>query len=89
MRLTQSPKSVRRAQLDNLALVPASLLLFRSEWQRLANQLPQGEVLMILPEAQSASRKSMESTAQKMRSKGQRVNMLTIKQLGLRPIQPV
>jgi hypothetical protein len=35
--------------LDNLALVPASLLPFKAQYQHLANTLPKGDILIILP----------------------------------------
>src|SRR4051812_36885868 len=43
-RLTDQPLLLRRRglQLDNVALVPASLLPLKSEWQKQANELPQG-----------------------------------------------
>lgn len=47
---TRPPLGLRRAKLDNLALVPASLLPFKAKWQRLANDLPEGNILIILPE---------------------------------------
>jgi hypothetical protein len=40
--------AVRRAKLDNIALVPASLLRMKAEWQRVANELPVGAVLLSL-----------------------------------------
>jgi hypothetical protein len=33
-------------KLDNAVLVPASLLPFKAHWQRLANDLPPGEILL-------------------------------------------
>ena len=35
--------------LDNVALVPASLLPYKAQWQQLANELPRGSVLIITP----------------------------------------
>ena len=37
--LAPPPAAVRRATLDNLALVLDSLLPFKKEWQALANQI--------------------------------------------------
>jgi hypothetical protein len=44
-----SPRTLKRAQVDNLALVPASLLPVKATWQRIANELPTGSTLIILP----------------------------------------
>jgi hypothetical protein len=40
------PRSVRKARLDNLALVPASLLPRKGKYQKIANNLPKGGVLI-------------------------------------------
>jgi hypothetical protein len=89
MSLSSPPRQLRRAKLDNLALVPASLLPFKSEWQRLANQLPQGSTLIILPSPHSASRKSLEHTASQLRARGQRVMTIPADQLAYVDSQPV
>ena len=34
---------------DNVALVPASLLPFKADWQRVANDMPHGDILIVLP----------------------------------------
>jgi len=43
------PDTLRHARLDNIALVPASMLPFKEEWQRVANEMPEGGVLISLP----------------------------------------
>jgi hypothetical protein len=43
---TQAPKAVRRARLDNIALVPASLLPLKDTYQTIANNLPGQGVLI-------------------------------------------
>jgi len=50
-RLTRPRQSLRRStvHLDNVALIPASLLPFKTPWQRIANDLPPGEILIVLP----------------------------------------
>jgi hypothetical protein len=40
------PKAVRKARLENVALVPASLLPRKGKYQKIANNLPQGGVLI-------------------------------------------
>ncbi len=40
------PKAVRQARLDNVALVPASLLPRKGKYQKIANNLPRGGVLI-------------------------------------------
>ncbi len=45
-RLVRPPMAVRRARLDNIALVPASLLPCKGKYQAIANHLPKGGVLI-------------------------------------------
>jgi hypothetical protein len=44
--LTNPPRAIRDARLDNIAIVPASLLGLKALWQTAANTLPQGGVLL-------------------------------------------
>lgn len=46
-RLSDPPSRLRKARLDNIALIPASLLPLKNTYQPLANQLPTGSVLCI------------------------------------------
>jgi hypothetical protein len=52
-RLSPPPVAIRKATLDNLALLLASLLPWKATYQELANRLPSGKVLIILPNAPS------------------------------------
>jgi hypothetical protein len=45
-RITRPPKAIRQAKLDNIALVPASLLFRKGKYQTIANNLP-GEGVLI------------------------------------------
>ena len=44
--IVEPPKAVRKARLDNIALVPASLLLKKGKYQTIANNLPKGGILI-------------------------------------------
>jgi hypothetical protein len=44
--ITRPPRAVRSARLDNIALVPASLLPRKGKYQRIANNLPKGGILI-------------------------------------------
>jgi hypothetical protein len=68
-------------QLDNLTLVPASLLSRKADYEALANDLPRGEVLLVLPPADSPERKTMQRVAQLFRAKGRHVTVLTEERL--------
>ncbi|SRR6266487_730062 len=43
----EPPHALQHARLDNIALVPASLLPLKGTYQPLANQLPRGSVLCV------------------------------------------
>jgi hypothetical protein len=43
----EPPHALQHARLDNIALVPASLLPLKGTYQPLANQLPTGSVLCV------------------------------------------
>ena len=75
----RGPRALRRPQvrLDNIALVPASLLPRKAEYQTLANHLPAGDILLVLPPEASRERAAMERVAQLFRAKGRRVTVLT------------
>jgi hypothetical protein len=76
-RLGSPPKALRRAKLDNLALLPANLLPFKAEYQAIANQQAPGTTLVVLPAGDSLSRRTLERVATRMQAKGQRVRLLT------------
>ena len=74
------PRALRKAKLDNLALVPASLLPFKDQWQEVANSKAGEHVLIVLPPLEKQSRKVVERVANQLREKGHAVTMLTAEQ---------
>jgi hypothetical protein len=66
--------AIRRGQvkLDNVALVPANLLPFKREYQEIANGLPQGGILIVLPH-ELTKRRVFEQTAVQLKNKGHRI----------------
>ena len=45
--LSEPPQALKKARLDNIALVPASLLFQKDTYMPLANTLPTGSVLCV------------------------------------------
>src|SRR5215472_158745 len=43
----EPPEALKKARLDNIALVPASLLPLKSTYKTIANNLPRGSVLCV------------------------------------------
>jgi hypothetical protein len=70
------PKALRRARLDNLALLPASLLPFKAEYQAIANQQAPGTTLVVLPAGDSLPRRTLKRVVVQMQAKGQPVRSL-------------
>jgi len=68
-------------ELDNITLVPAHLLPRKAEYQTVANALPRGDILLVLPPADSPERATMQRVAQIFRAKGRRVTVLTEERL--------
>ena len=79
----RGPHALRRPQvtLDNIALVPAHLLPRKVEYQALANELPKGDILVVLPPPESRERSTMERVVQLFRAKGRHVTVLTEERL--------
>jgi len=46
LHIGKPPRAIRRAKLDNIALVPASLLPRKGKYQTIANNLPRGGILI-------------------------------------------
>jgi hypothetical protein len=79
-RFRSPPAALRTARLDTLAVVPANLLPFNPQWQQVANLLPKGSTLVILPASTSPQRKTFETVATKLREEGKRVITLSAEQ---------
>jgi hypothetical protein len=73
-RFSRPPKALIRqsVKLDDVALVPGSLLPFKNEYQQIANGLPKGGILIVLPHELS-SRRVFEQTAVQLKNKGKRI----------------
>ena len=79
----RGPRALRRpqVQLDNITLVPAHLLPRKAEYQAIANQLPTGDILLVLPPSDSRERETMQRVAALFRAKGRHVTVLSEERL--------
>ena len=77
------PRALRRPQvtLDNITLVPAHLLPRKAAYQALANELPKGDILLMLPPPDRREHDTMQRVAQLFRAKGRHVTVLTEERL--------
>jgi hypothetical protein len=75
-RIVRPPKAIRRAKLDNIALVPASLLFRKGKYQTIANNLPGRGVLICQTEKKERISRILERVADFFRHNGHFVRTL-------------
>lgn len=77
-RSTHTSRAIRRSgvKLDNVALLPASQLPFKEQWQTIANDLPEGNVLIVLP-GQAKQQRVIRSVASQFRRMGKYVSVIS------------
>jgi hypothetical protein len=73
VRFSRPPKALRRARLDNIALVPASLLPYKTQYQAVANQLPRGGVLVVIPSCAGHHPSTLATVVSGLRATGHTV----------------
>ena len=76
---SRPPQVLRRrnVKLDNVALVPGSLLPFKNQYQQIANGLPRGGILIVLPQ-ELGKRQAFEKTAVQLKNKGKRITTISV-----------
>ena len=81
---SQPPRALHRpgVKLDNIALVPASLLPQKAAFQAFANRLPPGELLVVLPPQETKQRQTLEAVAELWRERGRHVTVVVARSLG-------
>jgi hypothetical protein len=62
--------------------MPASALPYKDRWRAIANRLPAGEVLLLLPAADKPQRKTLATVAALLRGKGHRVTTIAAERFG-------
>ena len=90
LHLHRPPRVLRRrhVRLDNIALVPANLLPRKAAYQTLANNLPPGDVLIVLPTDNPQEQRTLQTVATLWRAKGCRVTVVAADQLAGRKETP-
>ena len=80
-RLTNPPKALLKARLDNIAIVPASMLPFQKTLQELLNALPQGAVFLCHAEENTRQRKILERVEEAFRQQGHVVRSMSMREV--------
>ena len=78
-RWCRPPRALRRPEvhLDNIVIVPAHLLPCKTAYQAIANQLPRGAVLIVLPTADTPEKRLLQTAADRFKAKGRHVTTIT------------
>jgi hypothetical protein len=81
-RIKRVPRALRRpgVRLDNVALVPASLLPYKKEWQAVANGLPHGSVLLCSTTS-TRQQQVLERVSDHLKRKGHQVQTLPVERM--------
>jgi hypothetical protein len=80
-RFRRPPVAIRRAKLDNLALVPGSMLPHMEACQESANRLPKGAVLIVLPHDNEAQKRTMLLVAKLLATEEHQVALIPASEL--------
>jgi len=76
IQIGKPPRAIRKAKLDNIALVPASLLFQKGKYQTIANNLPGQGVLICETNKKGQTSHILERVATFFRQRGHFVKTL-------------
>ena len=77
-RLTSPPKALLKARLDNIAIVPASMLPLPQTLKEKVNTLPQGGVVLCYAAENTRQRKLLERVGETFREHGHVVRSMAV-----------
>ena len=77
-RLTRPPQALLTARLDNIAIVPASMLPLPQTLKERVNTLPKGGVFLCYAQEHSRQRKTLERVEETFREHGHAVKSMSV-----------
>jgi hypothetical protein len=77
-RLTNPPKALLKARMDNIAIIPASMLPLTKIVKEKVNTLPEGGVFLCYAQENSRQRKILERVGETFREHGHVVRSLSM-----------
>jgi len=77
-RLTRPPKTLLKAKLDNIAIVPASMLPLTQTLKEKVNRLPKGGVFLCYTQENSRQKKILERVGETFREQGHAVRSMSM-----------
>jgi hypothetical protein len=75
------PQALLKARLDNIAIVPASMLPFKEALQQVLTTLPKGAVFLCHAEENTRQRKVLERVEETFRQQGHVVRSMSMEQV--------
>jgi hypothetical protein len=80
-RLTNPPKALLKAQMDNIAIVPASMLPLPQTLKEKVNTLPKGGVFLCYAQENSRQRRILKRVEETFREQGHMVRSLSVNEV--------
>ena len=80
-RFIRPPKALTRAKLDNIAIVPASMLSNKASLKKKVRQLPRGQVLLCHTRENAKQKRILERVKAVFRRLGYAVTLLPMEQV--------
>jgi hypothetical protein len=80
-RFTKPPKALLKARLDNIAIVPASMLPFTKILKEKVNTLPKGAVFLCYAKENTRQQKLLERVEETFRQHGHAVRSMSMEQV--------
>jgi hypothetical protein len=77
-RLTRAPKAIRRARLENIAIVPASMLAGKESLQEKVKRLPRRQVLLCHSKDNAKQKRILERVKAVFQRLGYAVTLLSV-----------
>jgi hypothetical protein len=81
-KLTRPPRALLRARLDNIAIVPASMLARNEDLKDQVKKLPRGQVFLCHTKENTKQRKVLERVKEVFRHLGYAVTLLPMEHVG-------
>jgi hypothetical protein len=79
--LTNPPQAILNARLDNIAIVPASMLPLPQTLKEKVNTLPKGGVFLCYAKENSRQRKILERVEETFREQGHMVKSMSVEEV--------
>jgi hypothetical protein len=80
-RLTNPPKALLKARMDNIAIVPASMLPLTQTLKEKVNMLPKGGVFLCYAKENTRQKRILERVEETFREQGHAVKSMSVREV--------